>query len=177
MTPEMSPHAPARPSPAALRSRLEESRAALMHAIAGLDEEGFRARPERSEWTAAEVLAHLLSAEQRLMDAAPRALASDHFVLAERTEEERRREAKEAQRLPVPQLVHGLLAGRRETLRLLEGLRAAHLTRPLRHARLGELTLGWLFEHLAEHEEEHAAQIRDLRRRVKRGNSPEGRPL
>jgi hypothetical protein len=64
---------------------------------------------------------------------------------------------------PVPQILHGLLAVRRDTLRRIEALPADQLARPVRHAAYGDATVARLFEHIAEHEEEHAAQIRTIR--------------
>ena len=134
-----------------------------MDAIAGLDEEGFRMRPRPDDWTAAEVLAHVLITEHLFVDRARAALAQDNVSVAPMDDEERQEQARSAQRMPVPQIVHGLLAQRRDTVRLLEPLSPQQLSRPFRHERRGQLTASWLFQHVAEHEEEHAQQISALR--------------
>ena len=134
-----------------------------MNAIAGLDEPGFRARPVAGEWTAAEVLSHLLSTERIVINRAQAALAQKSDIVIPQTDDERQEGARLAQRLPVPQIVHGLLAQRRDTLRLLDRLSAGELARRFQHQRWGERTVVWLFERAAEHEEEHACQIRTLR--------------
>jgi hypothetical protein len=65
--------------------------------------------------------------------------------------------------MAVPQIIHGLLAERRDTERTLAGMSEEALVRPLQHEALGELTIGGLFGHLSDHESEHAKQIRELR--------------
>ena len=147
-----------------LTARLAHSRAALTAAIEGMDEEAFRRRTASGDWNAAEVLAHLLAHERRFLELAQRALAEERPAVQSRGEGQQLEEAKAAQRMPVPQIVHGLLAQRRDTLRVLERLGAAELERPLQHSRLGEISPRWLFRRLAEHETEHAQQITSMRK-------------
>lgn len=147
------------------RNRLAESRRALMDAITDLDEEGFRGRAAHGEWTVAETLAHLLDAERFLGEQVMRALAPGRHTVPSRTDEERSEGARQAQRMPVPQIVHALLAQRRDTLRLLEGLSDEQLARAVQHLRRGRVDVAWLFQRMASHEAEHAAQITTLRRR------------
>ncbi len=134
-----------------------------MDAIAGLDEEGFRARLGTSAWSVAEILAHLLDYEQLWAARAESALDKDGFVITPRPEGERDPHLELARRQPVPQIVHGLLGQRRTTSRLLDDLSPEQLHRTFSHPRLGEHDLAWLFQRLAEHEDEHAQQIRALR--------------
>lgn len=148
---------------AGLTAALERSRAALMEAIAGLDEEGFRRRQAAREWNPAEVLAHLLAHEQRMLVLVRRALTEDNPSVQSRGEAQQIEEAKAAQRMPVPQILHGLLAQRRETLQLLESLTAEHVARTIQHSRMGEMSAGGLFQRIVEHETEHAGQIASMR--------------
>jgi hypothetical protein len=134
-----------------------------MDAIAGLDEAGFRARPAGASWTAAEVLTHLLPTEWLFTERARAGLTMPGYEITSSTDAQRTEHLDLAKRMAVPQIVHGLLAQRRSTRTLLAGLAPDDLARPLRHAWRGEITVGWLFEHIAEHEEEHARQIRELR--------------
>ena len=150
---------------------LEQSRAELMDAMAGLDEAGFRTRPDSATWSVAEALAHLLDTERTLRTDAEAAREQHDYFVTSKTDAERQEAARLAQRMAVPQLVHGLLAERRDTLRLLAGLSREELERPLRHEARGELKVGWLFRHLAEHEADHAAQIRTLRQAAPTGNT------
>jgi hypothetical protein len=150
-------------SKAATVAQLEESRRSLMDAISRFDEEGFRARRAGGEWNAAEVLTHLLIAEQRNLDRAETALAQDNPSFPWLSDEQVAEETRVAQRMPVPQIVHGLLALRRNVLQRFESLTDEQLARRYRHERRGELTVGWLFGRMAEHEAEHAEQIRTMR--------------
>lgn len=129
-----------------------------MDAVAGMDEEGFRARPEQGAWNVAEVLAHLLAAETMYM----RWVEAGEIVLAQPNalDEDTRRLA---QRMSVPQVLHGLAAQRRSTLQLLERLPPETLARPLRYEKPEQVPASWLFQKSAVHEEEHAGQIRTLR--------------
>lgn len=148
------------------RSRLAEGRRSLMDAIAGLDEEGFRRRAAQGEWTVAETLAHLLEVERFLTAQIKQARSDGSPSIPSRTDEQRNAAAKQAQRMPVPQIVHALLAQRRDTLRQLDGMPEEQLARALRHPRWGEVDVRWLFQHIAAHEAEHAAQIQALRERI-----------
>lgn len=115
-----------------------------MNAIAGLDEEGFRARGSAGASTVAELLAALLLTEQRL---------AEHTQSTTRTvessEEERRTLAK---RTAVPQVIHGLLARRRETQRLVERSASEQLA-----------PLAQTVQRIVEYEGEQVARIRELR--------------
>jgi hypothetical protein len=129
-----------------------------------MDEPSFRARRAEGEWSATEVLAHLLATEGILTERARHALTQDGYVAARVTAEEPDEQARSmAKRLPVPQILHGLLAQRRDTLRLLAPLTSEALARAFFHPRLGEQNVAGLFQHLADHDEEHARNIRDLR--------------
>jgi len=170
------PHA--EPVTTSVGERLEASRQALMDAIAELDEEGFRARPAAGGWTAAGVLAHLLDDEPKLLAYARSALEADDTEVEATSDEDREQQAKDAAQSaaggPVPQILHGLLGARRDTLRQLEALSAEQLARPVRHAAYGGTSVGRLFQHIAEHEDEHADQIRTIRAqtgRNRRGTS------
>lgn len=146
-----------------LRAHLEASGRALLGAIVGLDEEGFRARTRSSQWSPAEVLAHLLASERLYVGWAQAALEEDNLVLPPVAQDEQEQQAKLAQQMAVPQILHGLLAQRRDTMQLLMALSSEQLTRTLSYPGRGSFGLGLLFEKAAAHEEEHAAQIRSLR--------------
>jgi uncharacterized damage-inducible protein DinB len=134
-----------------------------MDAISGLDEAGLRARPAAGSWTAAEVLTHLLTTERLFVERARAGLDADGYEIVPSSDAERTAHLDLAKRMAVPQIVHGLLAARRDTERLLAAVTDASLERRLHHPRLGEITVGWLFGHIADHEVEHAGQIRELR--------------
>lgn len=148
-----------------------------MDAIAGLDEEGFRARPEAGAWTAAEVLAHLLDWERLLNGRIELALEESEAELLPTTDEEHDRQAAAGRSAPVPQILHGLLASRRQTEILLDGMGPEHLERCLYHpTRRVRVSVGDMLAKLATHEAEHAAQVRALRAGATAGarNQPDG---
>ena len=140
---------------------LQASRERLLAVVAGVGEEQFKRRPSveaeatAGEWSIAEVLAHLLASEQRTGARVEALLAgrpAEDAALA-LNEEERTAEARLGRTVPVPQIIHGLLAARRQLERALtesgEGVPEAieHLVR----------------EDVIEHEAAHAAQIEAVR--------------
>jgi uncharacterized damage-inducible protein DinB len=134
-----------------------------MDAIADLNEEGFRRRPAPGSWNAAEILAHLLATEAHLAGSIERALSEATPRVAALTDDDRAEHARQAQRMPVPQIVHGLLARRRDTLRLLDSVDERRLARGATHPRWGTVSVAYLFGRIAEHEQEHAAGILSMR--------------
>lgn len=147
---------------ASIGGQLDASRTTLMDAVAGLDEDGFRSSSDTGGWTAAEVLAHLLEMERVVMSWAQEAIIADDVAVKPISDDERCEQASSARRMAVPQLIHGLLARRRDTARFLEGLSGLELARPLLHPDWGSLTVAKLFQCAAEHEEAHATQIKAL---------------
>jgi len=135
-----------------------------MAAITGLDETAFRQRTNAGDWTPAEVLTHLLAVERVRLEQVRTVLAQDNAFVRWIDDEELDQQTRAAaQRMPVPQIVHGLLAQRRDVLLLLESLTPEQLSRPYQHERRGQLSAQWLFQRMAEHEREHAGQIRQRR--------------
>lgn len=139
-----------------------------MRAISGLDQEGFRAGAARAEWTPAEVLSHVKEAEALLMEQALNAPAGEDALDVSISGKQRQERERQADSMPVPQIIHGLLAQRRDTLRALEHLSSARRTPRRTRTGLGpskgsERDVALLFQRAAEHEEEHAAQISALR--------------
>lgn len=136
--------------PTELRSHLDASRQALLDAIAGLDEEGFRAR-ERAEPAIGDLLTDLLAGED---DTLRRAVRGEGGAAAPRNH---------TGRMAAPQIIHGLLAQRRDTLRALQRLSAEELARPADQTADGSGTVASFFQRIAAREETCAARIRTLR--------------
>ena len=145
--------------PQQLSLRLQDSRAELMAAITGLDDSAFRARPRSGAWTPAELLAHLLSTERIFIARARGAIEQDSYLVTPVSDYVREEHLGMAKRMPVPQLVHGLLAQRRQTLQFVESLSPDDLARTLSHPTRGQQTTLWQIEHVIEHEVEHAREI------------------
>jgi len=140
-----------------LRSDLQGSRAHLFDLIRALSEEQFRHVPAGETWCVAAHLAHLLRTERIFTERAQRALAEDEPRIAS-TGAGNDDDPALAQRLAVPQMIHGMQAARRDLDDLLARCDDAALERALLHERLGRMTVAALAEKMASHEREHAAE-------------------
>jgi hypothetical protein len=164
----------------ALLADLRASREGLLAAIAGVSEEQFKRRPpveavgSAGDWSIAETLAHLFAAEQRagaqlearlgtspLGPLSVRRRGGDRAVAL--SEEERNEEARRGRGVPVPQIIHGLLAERRRLERVLAET-------DMRGART-ELE-GVVRRDVVDHEREHTAQIEAVKAALPKRSSP-----
>jgi len=148
-----------------LRSDLQGSRERLFALIRGLSEEQFRHVPAGETWSIAAHLAHLLRIERVFAERARRALTEDQPAIPS-TRVQNEHDPALAQRLAVPQIIHGMQASRRELDDLLAGCDEAALSRAMRHERLGLVTVADVAVKMASHEEEHAAAIARLVRQA-----------
>lgn len=154
------------PSASQLSAQLQASRSTLMAAITGLDDSALRARSAPGVWTAAELLAHLLSTERIFIERARKAVDAPGYIVTPVCDEVREEHLAMAKRMPVPQIIHGLLAQRRDALQFIESLTQSDLKRTLSHPLRGEQTALWQIEHTIKHEVEHAQEIRERRAAV-----------
>ncbi len=158
-------------APDALKRELAAGRERLLRAIAGVSEEQFKRRPPDSEtdqtpWCIGEVLAHLLQQERLRSERIALALREDGAPVVPSTQETHDEGARAGRMAPVPQLIHGLLAARRQTERLIDAAAALDggFERAVLHPEHGRQTAGWLLEtKIVAHEAEHVAQIEALR--------------
>ena len=163
-----------------LRRDLTSSRELLLAAVAGVTEEQFKLRPPRStkpieagetplgqaNWCLAEVLAHLLQQERLRAERIELALTQDGVAITPSAPEVHYESARAGRAVPVPQLIHGLLASRRDIERLLgQGASLeAGLQRSTIHPQLGRQTVEWILrEKVIAHEEEHVTQIEAIK--------------
>jgi hypothetical protein len=135
----------------ALKADLASGRERLLQSIAGVSEEQFKKRPPAAgtdgpNWCIAEVLAHLLQQERLRADRIALALDQDGVTIVPSADEVHYEAARAGRGAPVPQLIHGLLASRRELERLLDRTAAleAGLERATIHPRLGRQSIGWI---------------------------------
>ncbi len=157
-------------TPDELKHALGAARERLVRALEGLtDKEAHRRpTPEAGPWAIGEVLGHLLSTNRLWCDRARLALEDEDARIAPSPEGSHEEGARSGRRAPLPQLVHGLQAAKREAERLIDSAAASGengLQRSAWHPRLGErLTVEWMVrEKLAGHEMEHAKQIEGMR--------------
>jgi hypothetical protein len=148
---------------AEIRRRLEEARSKLFEAITGLTEEQMRRRPGPGRWSVAEIMAHLPVWERQLLRQADSLRGATGRTVTFPSQAEREEAAGRGQRLPPPGIVHDLVAARWNTLSFLEQLSARDLNQRGYSDERGDLTVAQILVIIAEHEEEQAAQIQQLR--------------
>lgn len=146
-----------------LSSDLQASRDRLFASVRGLGEEQFRYAPPGERWSIATHLAHLLRIERLLTERVGRALREEQPHVAS-TGDQNDAEPGRAQRLAVPQVIHGLLNARRELEALLASCDDAALDRAVQHERLGRVSIGAMAAKVAAHEDEHARAVGSLAR-------------
>jgi uncharacterized damage-inducible protein DinB len=152
-------------TPEELRTELREARERLFAAIIGLTEEQFRFTAEGVPWNIASHLAHLLRIERVFAERGARALREEE-PFCPSTAVVNDDDPALAQRLAVPQMIHGLQASRRDIEALLdagdEGLR-----RTIMHERIGRMTVEAIVKKMADHEREHTVEIASLARQAR----------
>jgi uncharacterized damage-inducible protein DinB len=146
---------------AQLRADLQRSREALFAPLRGLNEEQFRNVPADGAWSIATHLAHLLRSERLYTDRAQRALREDEPRI-ESSGTTNDDDPGFAQKLAVPQIIHGLQASRRALDELLAHCDDAVLDRAIVHERLGRMTVAQIAAKVTAHEDEHAADVARL---------------
>lgn len=132
---------------AAIRSSLAASRARLLETISGVTEEQFKRRPVEGGRCIAELLALQLVSEKLRAERIRMALGQDGVAVEPSDPEAQAQVARAGRIAPVPQLIHGLLAARRELERLLDDAAAVEggLQRAVVHPRGGRQTVASLF--------------------------------
>ncbi len=171
-------------TPGKLREELGGARERLLRAIAGVTEEQFKRRPPAAEgeaaWSIAEVLSHLLAIERLWAGRITVALSDPEREITPSPPEAHEAGARAGARAPAPQLIHGLLAARREVGKALDRIEAdggSGLALTVWHPRLAEkLSVEWMFEKIAGHEREHVEQVEALRPLVGAKPRPEASP-
>ena len=154
----------------ALQALLDEARARLLALISGVSEEQFKRRHSQDDapagaWSIAEVLAHLLYSERLYAGRIKLALEQDGSPVTPTEAGAADAAARAGRASPVPQLIHGLLASRREIERLLDESKSAEdgLARAVAHPVHGRQTVGWMLRKVVDHEMEHVDQIESIR--------------
>lgn len=147
-----------------LGTQLRESRARLFASIRGLSEEQFRFAPDGASWNIATHLAHLLRIERVFAERGARAQSEDEPFCTS-TAALNDDDPGLAQRLAIPQMIHGLQASRREIEALLDAGDAG-LMRTIMHERIGRMTVEDIVKKMADHDDEHAKSVAVLARQA-----------
>jgi hypothetical protein len=133
-----------------LRRDLAAGRERLLATIAGVSEEQFKRRPQATagepNWSIAEILSHLLYSERLWATGLALALTQNAVKIQAGSLEAREEDARRGRMAPVPQLVHGLLASRRQIELLLDQAEALEdgLDRYVLHPGDGRYTVEWM---------------------------------
>lgn len=143
---------------AQLRTDLQVSREHLFAPLQGLNEEQFRHVPAAGAWSIATHLAHVLRCERLYTERALRALREDDPRI-ESTGTSNDDEPALAERLAVPQIIHGLQAVRRTLDDALAGCDETAVARAIIHSRYGRITVAGMATKMATHEDEHATDV------------------
>lgn len=130
----------------------------LKQQLAGLADAALRFRPAPGEWSAVEVVGHLIDIEAVYFARVRQALASDNpsFPAFDPDETVRQRDYQSKQ---VSFLLITFAERRAEHLEFLRQLRPAQLARSGVHASRGQLTVAELIGMLAWHDGNHSRQI------------------
>ncbi len=143
--------------PSQIAPRLLANVAALDGLLRETPEHGWTARPVEGEWTALEVLCHLIETErQAYRPRLQRVLAEDNPALPALAEPPMSG-CDEAPRAALERFA----AERRVTLDLLDTLSEGDWDRPAQHHRLGPTTLLGLADLIAQHDRLHLRQMRE----------------
>lgn len=150
---------------AELRERLNASREAFLSAVAALGEAELAASVgHASDWTAKDLIGHVSYAEASMLPMIQGALAdtapgpNPDFDL-DRWNDGRVRRARAQS---VGDLLARLEGSRAQCLALLDGLADADLDRPTYHPSLKQTTVAGVFGVIADHERDHAGELRTL---------------
>lgn len=153
-----------------LRRDLTAGREHLLAAIAGVSEEQFKRRPPAAEgepnWSIAEILSYLLYSERLWATGIALAVTQNRVKIQAGSLEAREEDARRGRMAPVPQLVHGLLASRRQVELLLDQVEALEdgLEHYVLHPSDGRYTVEWMVrEKVIAHEATYVARIEALR--------------
>jgi hypothetical protein len=154
-----------------LRSDLTAGRERLLATIAGVSEEQFKRRPPAVDggepnWSIAEILSYLLYSERLWGTGVALAVTQNRVKIQAGSLEAREEDARRGRMAPVPQLVHGLLASRRQIELLLDQAEALEdgLERYVLHPTDGRYTVEWMVrEKVIAQEAAYVTRIQALR--------------
>jgi DinB superfamily len=149
-----------------LIDRIRTSAEAVRQAAARVPPARHAAAPREGEWSALETLVHLRNTVLMAYGLRIRRLFYETDpVFADYDEEAHRRASLEGGET-VPDLAEAVVAEHQQIARLLRTLPAARWVRQGRHLELGPMSIEGLARRVAEHAEEHAAQLAEIARRL-----------
>ena len=146
-------------TPKEMAALLRASMEALRAESAALGDRAASWHPAPGEWCVKEVLGHIIEAERRGFAGRVRDfVARDEPACVGWDQEVVARERKDCAR-PLSALVDELSALRADSVKLVEGLPAAALSRGGAHPKVGRLTVGDVIHEWVHHDRNHLKQI------------------
>ena len=146
--------------------RIRTSADALRRAVARLPAGKQAVPPREGEWSAIETLIHLRNAVVMVHGLRIRRLFYETGPVFADYDESAHRQADLERGEAVPELVETIVAEHQQLARLLATLPDEKWGREGRHPELGPMSIGFLARRVAEHAEEHAAQIAAIAQRA-----------
>jgi hypothetical protein len=146
--------------------RIRTSAEAVRQAVARLPAAQQAVPPREGEWSALEALIHLRNAVVMVHGLRIRRLFYETAPVFADYNEPAQRQASLERGEAVADLVETIVAEHQQLARLLARLPDEKWGREGRHPELGSMSIGFLARRVAEHAEEHAAQIAALAQRA-----------
>ena len=153
----------------ALTAALIATPGQIAHVADGLDTAALRARPQEGEWCLTEVMAHLLDLERALFLPRLRRILAEERPAFEAFDPEAWARERDHRARDFAADLDAFTRARGETIAFLEQLPGAAADRLAVSGHFGPLTLGQYATHVADHDLEHLAQMRDCRRLSRHG--------
>src|SRR5437867_4737703 len=147
------------PEHLALLERIRTSTVSGTRAVEAVPREGFNRPPREGEWPAKEALTHLRDVVVHVYGLRIRRLLYENDPVFADFDEEGYRRASLGRGEAIGDLLGTIVAEHEQLARLLATLPDADWSREGRHPTLGAMSIEFLARRVAEHAEEHAAQI------------------
>jgi len=147
----------------ALTAALTATAPRLAEAAAGLDAAALRARPQPGEWCLTEIMAHLADLEHAVFLPRLRRMATEDRPAFEAFDPAAWARSRDHRARDFADDLEVFGRARAETVAFLERLPAGAVERLGVSGHFGPITLAQYATHMADHDLEHLAQMRDVR--------------
>ena len=144
----------------------------LQEATTGLDEEALSWRPAENKWSVREIIAHLADLESNGFAVRLRQVLQEERPLMKAIDTDARARDFGYQGQDVSRNISRLLEARSENIRLVQPALPEAWDRVGIHEHRGPMTLRQILEGMANHDQNHLRQIREvIRARAERGSN------
>jgi len=147
------------PEHQAIVERIRSSAVSVARAVETVPRDAFNRPPREGEWSAKETLTHLRDVVVHVQSLRIRRLLYETDPAFTDFDEEAYRRASLGRGEAIGDLLGTIVAEHEQLVRLLATVPDADWSREGRHPTLGAMSIEFLARRVAEHAEEHAAQI------------------